>query len=345
MSKEKTKVKKLNFPILSRAKSLAISDSYIITFTGKKANIFDKNLNLLYTISDLQYVYHGYISPDESKLLMVSTANIFYVFSLDNFECLKKYSFKGRFNYNLEGHGAWEFDGKTFLINATDKYSLHTCIMYFSLEQEEPIKQIELPKYNFQTVNKIEQMGKFLFAGLNYEDEHKNYLFYFSGDVFEEYPIEKFDDVILSIEYNNVLDCLIIYGANYSIFCSKEGKFIKPIETQKILKKNLLVLNNWLGELKFNKREIEEIIDSIFDFIGKDNQDSFENINKLIWSNDEQLIYGATSERFFIYDKRAQNVIFSKNIAFGVYDIIQLCNNKLLLATWNGILIYEINNV
>lgn len=233
MSKEKIKVKKIKHPFLLNAKNCVVSQNFIVTFTGTKANIFNKQLMLLKSITNLKYIYHGYISPDETKILLVSTTNLFYIFSLDTFECLKKHSFKDRFNYNLEGRGAWDFDDKTFFVCACDKYLLHPCLMYFSLEQEEPIKQIEFPEYSFQSVCKIEEAKKFLFAGVNHKDNHRNYLFYLFNDVCEEFPIDNFDDAILSVEYNRILERLIIYGCNYSIICDKNGKFIKPIETKK----------------------------------------------------------------------------------------------------------------
>ena len=67
---------------LERAKNLCVSRSYIVGCTGKKAAIMDKQLNLIHTIEGLDYVYSAEVSPDETKLLLISTLNKFYIVDL-----------------------------------------------------------------------------------------------------------------------------------------------------------------------------------------------------------------------------------------------------------------------
>ena len=64
------------------AKEIFVSKSYIITCTGKKANILDKKFNLLQTIEGLDYVYSAEMSLDEKELLLISNGNKFYLISL-----------------------------------------------------------------------------------------------------------------------------------------------------------------------------------------------------------------------------------------------------------------------
>ena len=72
------KFQKVKCKSLSYAKEIFVSDSYIIGCTGKKANILDKQFNLLQTIEGLDYVYSAEMSPDEKELLLVSNGNKFY---------------------------------------------------------------------------------------------------------------------------------------------------------------------------------------------------------------------------------------------------------------------------
>lgn len=346
MSSKRYNIKKVNIPFFKKVKGITSSKNYIITFTGKKANIFNKNLELLHTIYDLYYVYKGYISPDESKILLVSNSNRFYVYSLDTFELLQKYTIKGRLDYNLEGQGAWDFDGENFLINATDKNTLTSCVLYFSPNSEQPIKELEFQNYRFSILQRIEQLNKHLLVGSNLRDEHKEYLVFMQGDYYDEYAIENFDDdFVVDVEYNQILNRIIIYGSDSSIICNTKGEFVQPINIERIIRDNAEILNDWLNELELSKTNKEKMLEKIFDFLGTKNLSSYENINKLVYSNNFNHIYVATSNRFIIYDRKEENIIFSKDVPFGVYDILEVCKDKIILLTWDNILIYEIEKI
>ena len=112
---EGMKLLKLN--VLNYVESTKVSTKYVFGFTGSRVKIFNKEMQLIKEIPRLDHVYTGSISPDEKKLLLVSTGNRFYILSLETFE-LKKYTVCGREDYNLEGRGCWSFDGKEILLCA-----------------------------------------------------------------------------------------------------------------------------------------------------------------------------------------------------------------------------------
>jgi hypothetical protein len=344
MSFKKLRIKKVKIPLFSNIKGITSSEKFIVTFTGRRANIFNKNLELLYTIDDLYYVYNGYISPDESKILLVSTGNKFYIYSLNTFECLQKYSLKGRLNYNLEGQAAWDFNGENFLINASDKNTLTSCILYFTPNSLLPVKQIEFSNYRFLYLRKVDKLNKHLLVGSNLEDDHKHYLVFIDENIqnLEEYVIENFDDFITDVEYNQILNSIIVYGDNNSILCNCKGEYIKPIEVKDIVRDNSKFLTDWLCEMKLNKTDTLSILDKLFDFFEIDNLSSYENINKIVWSENFDLIYVATSHRFLIYDRKTEDIVFSKEVQFGVQDILEVCKDKVILSTWGKTLIYKI---
>ena len=80
------KLERIKCKPLERAKNLYISQSYIIGCTGQKAAIMDKQLNLIHTVEGLEYVYSAEVSPDETKLLLISNGNKFYIVDLHTFE-------------------------------------------------------------------------------------------------------------------------------------------------------------------------------------------------------------------------------------------------------------------
>ena len=74
------KLERIKCKPLERAKNLCTSQSFIIGCTGQKAAIMDKQLNLIHTVEGLEYVYSADVSPDETKLLLISNGNKFYVY-------------------------------------------------------------------------------------------------------------------------------------------------------------------------------------------------------------------------------------------------------------------------
>ena len=339
-SKEKFTFKKETDHSFKNVKGWTYSDKFIVSFTGKRASIFDKNLNLLYTITDLRCVYHGCISEDESKLLLVSNSNNFYVFSLETFELLQKYSLKGRFNYNIEGNGAWNFDNETFLIIATDKFSLCSCVMIFSPNNIAPLKQIEFKNHNFTKILRLNHLKKHLLIGTDHSQYHQNCFVFLQNENTEEYILEDFDDLIIDAEYNNVLDKYIIYGSENSMICNEIGKLIKPIEIRNIIGNTSTFFSNWLNEFNLNDEQKYEMLQLTLNLIGSNN-DVYENINKLLWSKNSNIVFGATNERIFIYDINEKEIVFSKKVPFGVYDLVEISVNKIILQTWNGAIVYS----
>lgn len=339
-SKEKITFKKEVCQSFKNAKGWTYSNKFIVSFTGKKANIFDKRLKLLFTVTDLNCVYHGYISGDERKLLLVSTSNLFYVFSLETFELLQKYSLKGRFNYNIEGNGAWNFDNETFLIIATDKYSLSSCVMIFPSNNTAPLKQIEFKDHCFTKILKLNHLKKHLLIGTDHSQDHQNCFVFLQNGNTEEYVLEDFDDLILDAEYNDVLDKYIIYGSESSMICNEMGKLIKPFEIRNVIGDTSTFLNNWLKEFNLNDEQKHEMLQLTINLIVL-NKDIYENINKLLWSEKSNMVFGATNERFFVYDINEKKIIFSKKVPFGVYDLVEISDNKIILQTWKGAIIYS----
>jgi len=57
---------------LVHAWDLAVSPTYIVACTGKKAVILDRQYSRLQTVEGLDYVYKAHFSPDEKQLLLIS---------------------------------------------------------------------------------------------------------------------------------------------------------------------------------------------------------------------------------------------------------------------------------
>ena len=212
--------------------------------------------------------------------------------------------------------------------------------MIFSPHSTSPIKQIEFKNHCFTKILSLNHLNKHLLIGTDHLQDHKNCLVFLQNDDIEEYIIEDFDDIIHDAEYNPILDKYIIYGAENTIICDECGLLINSIDIQKSIGNTSFFIKNWLNELNLSDKKKYEMLQNILNLLGGDNE-VFENINKLLWSKNLNMILGATNNRFFVYDNSDKKIVFSKVVPFGVYDLVEINDNRVILQTWNGTNIYR----
>ena len=104
-------IKTVSNPWITRAESVRRSDRFIVACTGQSASIFDKDLNMIKQFRGLSYVYESRISPDESKIALISNCNWFHVVDTETFS-ITRMRMKGISGGDLDGKGCWSYDGK-----------------------------------------------------------------------------------------------------------------------------------------------------------------------------------------------------------------------------------------
>lgn len=297
------KLIEMKFPKLIRAKNIAISKKYLLFTTGKKVLIFDKKFQLIQEIDGLRYCYKAIISPDEKSVLLISNLNHFKILSLNTFE-ISRHTIKGEYSGNLEGRGCWAFDGNKVLLCVYDEQSMLSALRTYDLENESDYSEALCDKYWLTNIMPIDAYNKYLLTGFN-RNNHKNYLIWYDGTIFEEYCLENFDDVIVKTEYDKQNLGITIYGLEKSLLCDYYG--------------------NRLEKIAIAGKEIE-----------MDNVLSSKNIC------DGKYICIGTHEYLYCYDVKYSQLVFQKKILYGVHDIVEMEDNILLISTWNGIKVFKI---
>ena len=78
------------FSYLKNCKKLICANQYLIVLTGRSVLILSREMELVKQIDGFQYLYDGQLSPDGTKLLLISTGANFYMLSMDTLELLWK---------------------------------------------------------------------------------------------------------------------------------------------------------------------------------------------------------------------------------------------------------------
>lgn len=327
----------INSNLFSRSKKIIISKKFIISLTGSAAIIADKKFNVLKKITGLSYVYEGQISPDEKTLLLISNGNCFYIISLDSFEIIKKQVIR---DSSMEGNGFWSFKGDAVIVVGTNNKTLISFVRSYNVF-DYSFKESNLDnKYTFISSTSVQKLNKHLIIGYNRKDDNAVYILWYDETEFKEYKINNYNDTISNIEYNIFLNVIVVYGQQSTILCDNYGnqkKDISLFEPEAITFTALDLFPENIFDI-----QQQNIIKNLSSHLELEGSSIFESINKIYWASNSKNIYIATTKKIFVFNISENEIVYSKNISYGVQDIIEIEKNIIAISTWNGVKTYKL---
>jgi len=330
---------------LGRAKDIHISKSYIIGCTGQKAIIMDKQLNLIHTVEGLEYVYSTEVSPDETKLLLISTGNKFYIVDLHTFE-KTRITVKSPYNHNLEGMGCWSFDGNSVLIPVQRGTGfINSTLRCYCVHDFSKYEDYLADKYYLNGISKVPGNNTYFLTGYNRKENNRTYLIYFDGTAFREFPLESSVNLIsptATIDMNKgVVTILSIAGCQeYTL----EGKAIKtishPAPKEKTLHASDVFMHLFDGDAEKQKKLLEMSAS-----LGLENVSAPDYITKHELSSCGRYIYLASESGFYLLNASTGDVLATVPEKYGVQNFEELDPGLIAIATWNGVKLYKLSNL
>lgn len=213
---------------IAKAKAIDVSHNYVVSTTGRQAKIFDRNMQLLHVVKNLQYVYRCIISPDETKILLISTGNWFYSVSLASF-AVQKHIVSGYYSDNLEGRGCWTFDSRGCCLCVCSKDSVLSAIRFYDNIGDNQYREVLRDRFWLTSIQAVPSLKQYLLTGYK-RDKNENYLIWYCEESTEEYLIHGLPmfDVAINAEYDEQTEECIIHGMDGSVVCTKDGRKIRP---------------------------------------------------------------------------------------------------------------------
>lgn len=319
----------------ARARSAAWSKNYVICSTGGQIKIFDKGLNLLQTIKDVKNIYKCLISPDEKKLLLISTANFFYIVELDTF-CVTKHTIKGEYGDNLEGRGCWTLDGKGCCFCVASKVDVKSALRIYDDIQNDKYRDLFSNKYWLTSIVAIPKLNKYLLTGYDHS-KAKNYLIWYDGNEFEQFAIHTLsqNDVARSAKYVENSNHCIVIGSDSTIFCRIDGTPITMPLLWKSEEKHVSFMDAFktINFEEENRRAVEEL-SALY---GLENLAVPDTIMDICQSNNGRYFYVATLGRLLCINANTHKIDAEKTYPFGVTDVEEISEGLLLVKTWGSI--------
>ena len=336
------KLERIKCKPLERAKNLCISQSYIIGCTGQKASIMDKQLNLIHTVEGLEYVYSAEVSPDETKLLLISNGNKFYIVDLHTFE-KTRITVKAPYNHNLEGRGCWSFDGKSIWIPVQRSTGyINSTLRRYCVDDFEKFEDCLADKYCINGISRIDSNNTYFLTGHNRRENNRTYFIFFDGTAFREFPLETSVDMLaptatVDME-KGVVTVASIGGCRQFTL---EGKAIKtiahPAPKDKTLRASDAFMHLFDGDTEKQNR-LKEVSASL----GLEDISAPDYITKHELSSCGSHIYLASESGFYLLDAGTGDILATVPEEYGVQNFKELALGLIAIVTWTGVKLYKL---
>lgn len=336
----KLKEKKCSF--FSRYDDIIFLKKYVIIFSTNRISILNKALDQIAEFKGLHYVYKVYVSPDESKLLIVSTANKFYVLKIDGLE-IKEITLEAPYSSNLEGKGCWSFDGKSIYIVASRS----------DINVVSQIRRYDISDYSYETfasdmffishIVPVKSEEKYLLLGIDRSSENKgkkleNIMVWFDGKTYQS-------------------TALNIAGPAFILNVHVNEQF-KRVEITTFGKGVLYY--DYYGKQIPNSNEQQ------FDFYSFVNSDSFncfddirretlakeltvryanEDIEDALLSDDTSKVFLVGQNGLFVVSSDNGNIISKKVMNNGAQKVFELSHNVIAVKEWDKVRLFEITEL
>ena len=286
---------------LRHSKNLTLTSRYIILYRGASVVIYDYKFVCQKKILNLKYVYNGYVSPDETKLLLVSNTNRYYLISLENFSMLSTHSIKSPYNENLEGIACWS-SNDSFLLPVQNSISMLSTLRKFNCDSSNSFEDFLAESFWIIYVTFVAQKNSYLIIGL---DRRKNIWNLIWMDMYGNYTIYRIDDFDEAILHVNVCfdaEEIILTGESKFYSCDFHGV---PSDMMK-------------------KYHFENIIYHGFPLFLKRSK------------NNASIVYLGTTNELVVYDLKHHFTINSYHMEFGARGIEEL-NDIIFVCSSDGI--------
>lgn len=332
------KLERIKCKELEPAKSVCLSKSYMVGCTGQKAVILDRERNLIHKVTGLNYVYAAEISPDESKLLLISNLNLFYVVDLRTFE-KTRISLRAPYKNNLDGKGCWSFDGKFLWIPL---YHINSTLRRYCAEDLTQYEDFLADKFFIQGISKLDDEKTYFMTAYNRREENRSYFITYDGEEFREFPLENPKHVLetsTTVDPKRGLVTLVAIEGCYQY--TLEGKGLRKI-THPAPKDKVLCASDVFGPLFAGDSEKQEKVRELSTEHGLEHIPAPDRITKYAVSSCGTYIYLASDSGFYLLDVATEQVLATVPERFGVHQVAELAPDLLALSTWNGTKLYRI---
>ena len=198
-------IKSIKMQSLTRSESMRVSEKYIVTCTGQTAYLFDKDLRLIKQFKGLKYAYISCISPDETKIALISNSNYFYIIDVATLS-IDKVRVTGICGGDLEGRGCWSFDSRYLYLLPLDANTCNNTLRIYDTNDWSYRDKLR-DMYFITAIKRADGLKKYFAFGVDREEgiDGTHYLILFDDNDFCVYDLQKKTKEEIEFEKKRIL--------------------------------------------------------------------------------------------------------------------------------------------
>ena len=225
---------------------MRVSEKYIVTCTGQTAYLFDKDLRLIKQFKGLKYAYISCISPDETKIALISNSNYFYIIDVATLS-IDKVRVTGICGGDLEGRGCWSFDSRYLYLLPLDANTCNNTLRIYDTNDWSYRDKLR-DMYFITAIKRADGLKKYFAFGVDREEgiDGTHYLILFDDNDFCVYDLQTkpgsfnyvenafYEENERRILVNTDIDSFYVdlQGAVISQYCKQSEEATKSIQSR-----------------------------------------------------------------------------------------------------------------
>lgn len=330
------KLKKLKSTIIPHIEGVDLSENYLALFTGQRAVVLNRNLEIIHDIRKLKYVYDGKISPNEKSLLLTGTGNNLSLYSLEHSEIYDKATLRKPYNGNLGGKGIWSNDGRKVYVIAQNTETITNIVRVYNSDDLTEFNDINIGEYIIYDICRDEKAGQY--CVLAYEREGSYYIIPFESLTEKRYEFSRQTDLIFSkINFDPITDLFEISCWSRLIYIDRASE-ISPSSTlppEAVIKENL----KYVVDEKLNTESVYDLLKEkcIAEKLVCD------GLKKITLSKNEKYIFVVSNMEILVISAESKNILCKGKIDLDVIGFQEFENETLVIASREELLLYKLD--
>ncbi|MBQ8753379.1 MAG: hypothetical protein IJZ13_09775 [Clostridia bacterium] len=325
---------KISCKHFSRAQNIRISSRYIVVFTGACVRVLNKDLELLREIRGFYHIYDGRIAPDETQLLLISTANEFYTVSPEGQDPPQPQALTHH-PINLEGQGCYSFDGREILL-PLGQYS--STLRRYNASNLSDFTDISTGDLRLLSITPLPTLEKYLLLAREIGTQQE-YFLWLSQNALRFFPLDKqgIIDRVQQVEYDFEKQQVLLYTPAGIQAFTTEGAYIPSADARIPLP----------GTCSYYNRQ--ELLRGLKRLSGVDDDPHIPqtptDIYGVTTSKDGNYLYIANEATLDIRSAASPQAPLYILRKSGLHTVRELAPDLLLLTTWDGNAVYRIAEI
>ena len=328
-------LKKLKTTLVPHIEGVDISENYLALFTGQRAVVLNRKLEIIHDIRNLKYIYDGRISPDEKRLLLTGTGSNIMLYSFENEDIYDKITLRKPYNGNISGRAIWSRDGEKIFVLPMNVETTTNIVRIFEADNLKKHKDIDILNYLMYDIIHIENDQ---YAVLAYKRETEcYYIILFDSQKTKIMQLSRFDNrMIQDVNYDYVTELFELDGWSEIIYVEKNSKAsLKPtIPNELTVRENIRKITDDVNKSNYYFEYLKEV-----NLLEKT---LIDGLKKITLSKNGKYIFVVTNMELIVLSTEKREILQKEKIDLSAKGFQEFDDGVLIATSKEQLFMYKL---